>query len=198
MSVENRLQMFDPANQHWPLASAITKTVLSLAEYKSAKCIGIYLSMPDGELRTRQLLHDAFRQGKQVFVPYIRKISSLDEGKPSSVMDMVSLESQEDYEALTPDAWGIPSISGSSIGVRRHILGEASDTANSFHDDVSVSSSDCLPLKQKGTEILDMIVMPGVAFDTSLGRLGHGKGFYDYFLERYHRSNPASMPFLGA
>jgi 5-formyltetrahydrofolate cyclo-ligase len=31
---------------------------------------------------------------------------------------------------------------------------------------------------------LDLIVVPGVGFDHSLNRIGHGKGFYDRFIKQ--------------
>ena len=36
-----------------------------------------------------------------------------------------------------------------------------------------------------------------VAVDTSMGRLGHGKGYYDSFITEYIAKTGRSRPFLG-
>ncbi|KAJ6021533.1 hypothetical protein N7540_007037 [Penicillium herquei] len=87
-----------------------------------------------------------------------------------SVMDMLALESMTEFESLQPDSWGIPSLQPTQVPGRRNGL-----TDNG----------------------LDLIVMPGMAFDQEFRRLGHGKGYYDHFLTRYSEHSK-KMPFLVA
>ena len=149
--------------------------------------------MPKGEVSTSSVVHDAFEQGKQIFVPYIHKM----EGPKSrrSVMDMVILHSIEDYENLKPDAWGIPSVSEATVHDRQRVLERNLGSLESNWQPISdiEDSNESRSMENGG---LDLIVMPGVAFDRGLGRLGHGKGFYDYFLERYQHSKNGPMPSL--
>lgn len=139
-----------------------------------ANRISVFLSMPSAEVQTDEIVRHALALGKQVFVPYLHKSpfpSSPDRPMPARVMDMVRLNNVQDYESLKRDKWGIPSIDPATVQERHRILG----------------TSDRKPSDQP---LLDLILMPGVAFDLApnsreIRRLGHGRGFYDLFLERY-------------
>jgi len=143
----------------------VFRNLQNLKLYQDSKRIGIYLSMPTGELQTDSIVRHALGAGKQVFVPYLHKVQEPSSDKIKSVMDMVNLKSLSDYEGLKRDSWGIPTTEKHTLKEREHTL-------------------------VKGGEGLDLILLPGVAFDTDpdtgfVRRLGHGKGFYDYFLHRY-------------
>jgi len=159
-----------------------------MPEYQSAHRIGVYLSMPNGEIATSAIVYDAFRQGKKVFVPYIHDVAVQTPSQPKAVMDMLSLDSEDDYRSLSPDKWGIPTLGEGSIARRENCFG-------------GTGAKDVQPGRTGNNEIgLDLVVMPGMAFDSKMARLGHGKGFYDYFLQRYQEKSDMvrrKMPFLG-
>lgn len=126
--------------------------------------------MPSAEVQTDAIVRHALAAGKQVFVPYLHKSTLQIPDAPARVMDMVRLANLQDYESLKLDSWGIPSVDPATVHQRQHILG-----------DPDAQDSD--------QAVLDFMVVPGVAFDFdeagSVRRLGHGKGFYDFFINRY-------------
>lgn len=161
-----------------------------MPEYQSARRVGIYLSMMVGEIATAPIVRHALENGKQVFVPYTYKSPlPTPSGHPSSVMDMVLLHSWDDYKSLEVNHWGIPTPSEDSISTREGYFGEVWRTG-------SVG-------RIHPSEELDLILVPGMAFDVERRRLGHGKGFYDFFFHRYQEDRilkdgrKAKMPFLG-
>jgi 5-formyltetrahydrofolate cyclo-ligase len=158
--------------------SAVFKSILNFRPYQEAKRIAIYLSMPTGEIQTDAIVRHALGSGKQVFVPYLYKPSNPPPDTPRSVMDMLDLRSLSDYDSLERDSWGIPTIGPDTVDEREHVL-------------------------SKESQPLDMILMPGVAFDIDpksrfVRRLGHGKGFYDYFLHRYMQNRGSHVKEPGA
>ena len=138
--------------------------------------------MPTREVTTKPIVLRSIEHGKKVFVPYLYR----GQGKEPTLtlMDMVTLHSKDDYDNFPPDKWGIPTPPKDSVSKRLRCLGS--------HDEEVAE-------KRERFNGMDVIVMPGVAFDKSFQRLGHGKGFYDIFLEQYRERSGlgGKMPFLG-
>jgi len=149
--------------------------------------------MPSREVSTYEIVLHAIDNGKIVFVPYIHQNRTDTSHKPISMMDMLALHSKEDLESLKPDAWGIPTLDESSVASRENALsGHGIDNV--------VTGVNRAPATSHGLG-LDMMLVPGVAFDMENRRLGHGKGFYDRYLQRYKDTvasrSEARMPRLG-
>ncbi|KAK5138200.1 hypothetical protein LTR08_004895 [Meristemomyces frigidus] len=170
--------------------------IAALPQYRAAQRISIYLSMPTREAQTDALLRQAFADGKDVFVPYIHApaapATSSEAGTEKArkgkgkVMAMLRLHSIAELSALDRDAWGIPTLPAPSLHQRDNALG-GSGPAPLTHDVESESTS------ARG---LDLIVVPGVAFDPSGARVGHGAGFYDSFLTRCCADGEGRRPYL--
>jgi 5-formyltetrahydrofolate cyclo-ligase len=148
--------------------------------------------MPAREVSTHDIVVHAITHGKSVFVPYIHRTQNNGSQKPKAVMDMLALHSTEDLRSLRPDAWGIPTLDEDSVVSRENAL--SGHGLGNF-----VTSDQWTP---SGSEVrgLDLMLVPGVAFDTQNRRLGHGKGFYDRYLQRYKdivsSDSTAQMPRL--
>lgn len=71
---------------------------------------------------------------------------------------MYPLSSLSQYEALEINKWGIREFTPDQI---EHFVREQDE--------------------------LDVIIVPGLAFDGSGRRIGHGRGYYDRFIEQVER-----------
>ncbi|OJT08848.1 hypothetical protein TRAPUB_275 [Trametes pubescens] len=88
--------------------------------------------------------------------------------KERGIMDFLQIFGEHDLRTLPAGQWGIREPDEVRNGVRRP------------------SALALSPTGQSGSaEPLELIVMPGMAFDRSLSRLGYGRGFYDRFLAAY-------------
>ncbi|KAL5284744.1 MTHFS family protein [Megaselia abdita] len=124
----------------------VTKKILQTDEFKNAKGISLYLST-SGEVDTTEILKVSFQQNKAVFVPTYS----------GNVMEMVRLNSWEDYDNLPLTKWNIKQPELDNI--RENAM--------------------------EGKHNLDLFLMPGVGFTTKGERMGHGMGYYDKYLTRY-------------
>ena len=158
-----------------------------MPEYQRASGLSIYLPIAGRELSTWEIINDAFDRGKTVFAPYLHQTTESNQERPKMVMDMLQVKGMEEMDALILDRWGIPTMSEDSASGRTNCLGGI----GTGQQDIKNSHN---------TMGLDMIIIPGMAFDKYFGRLGHGKGFYDYFLDKYKKSmslKSLPMPQLG-
>jgi 5-formyltetrahydrofolate cyclo-ligase len=174
---------------------AAQNVIMSMPGWKQAKRVGIYLCMPTSEAQTYALVRDAFKHDKAVFVPYIHAEFNTDARNPDEqadaaakppkkkkVMSMLRLNSLNEYENLESDSWNIPTLPKADLDSRENAKGSKSLAGVSSGED------------QGG---LDVIVMPGVAFDHHMNRTGHGAGYYDKFLTDFCKDQQRQKPLLG-
>ncbi|RSH84051.1 5,10-methenyltetrahydrofolate synthetase [Saitozyma podzolica] len=167
-----------------------------------ARSVACYLSMAHGELRTNGIVSEVLRRGTPLFIPYLPPPSSSSSTSssthsPSAVapqiatparpvpheMRMLRLYSPEDMQRCPLDNWGILDPGE----YRRDVPEEQHER----REDVSLTEA-----ALDGTAPdLDLILLPGVAFDEECNRLGRGKAYYDRFLASYTSSRKS--PLLG-
>lgn len=136
--------------------------VYELPEYQQAKTVGLFLSMPKGEIQTDSIINHAIGCGKVVYVPRVGA------NFEHADMEMIPCPTVPDFYATWPrNKWQIPEPPPEVI--------EESGIAAKPGD-------------------LDLIIVPGLAFDARGGRLGQGKGYYDRFLAKMRSHQNATTP----
>lgn len=86
-------------------------------------------------------------------------------GSKSEDMKMIEIFSYQEIQQFPKDKWGIPD-----------------------------PPPDLVIERPDGTfeNAIDLVLLPGLIFDKNCGRIGHGKGYYDCFLERLGKAYGAS------
>ena len=137
--------------------------LFDMPEYKTAQSVGLFLSMPKGEIVTDTALARVLDDKKTLYVPRV----GLDFEKCD--MDLIRVEDGDEKEDISHgidaarrlfyhdwprNKWGIPEP---PLDVD-HTAAQPGD--------------------------IDLLVVPGLAFDDKGGRLGQGKGYYDRFITK--------------
>jgi 5-formyltetrahydrofolate cyclo-ligase len=153
--------------------------LFQLQQYTTANSIGIFLSMPGGEIQTSSAIARMIQDKKSLYVPRV----GLDFDNPD--MDMIrcdeyiqtslssKLHDNDDdnkskkkmfYDGWPRNKWDIP------------------EPPLPIQDDDDDNASPLLVVAKQGD--IDILIVPGCAFDKAGRRLGHGKGYYDRFIAK--------------
>lgn len=137
--------------------------LFQLPQYQSASSVGFFLSMPHGEIQTRDAIQRmVYQDGKTLYVPRVGLDFELCD------MDLVRCDSSNATTATACDS---------------------SSSRKLFYDDWPTNKWGIPEPPSSNTDIatpgdIDLLIVPGLAFDCNLHRLGQGKGYYDRFIAK--------------
>jgi 5-formyltetrahydrofolate cyclo-ligase len=144
------------------LSRSIVGKFMSMPEYAAASTVMFYIDVRS-EVRTRHILP---RVLTKIIPNYATKYRNIDKKvvvpwcNDDGELELFHLESMDELET------GMYGILEPSQELRR------------------------LPQKQVELKELDLIMVPGVGFDATGARMGHGKGYYDKLLENARQDTP--------
>lgn len=79
---------------------AASKRLIESDEFREAKSVGVYVSMPNMEIHTEYIIRTCFEQNKSLFLP--RCYYDTAPGRKKNHMSMIQMASFEEVEALEP------------------------------------------------------------------------------------------------
>ncbi|MBQ8678947.1 MAG: 5-formyltetrahydrofolate cyclo-ligase [Treponema sp.] len=162
------------------LTENLTEKITVLAEYKNSPLILAYI--PDKlEADCRPVISDALKKGKKVAVPKV-DFEALKDGR--SEMNFYFLEEGKSLEdQLEAGAYGILEP---KADLKKLVWGLAGQKAGEGCPAEGVAENRKAGWSEGETS--PFMLVPGVAFTKDGKRLGHGKGFYDIFIEKLQKA----------
>ncbi|MEE3235627.1 MAG: 5-formyltetrahydrofolate cyclo-ligase [Candidatus Latescibacterota bacterium] len=133
-------------------SAIICQQIRSWDVWEDASCVHIYVTGKRNEVDTVPIIRDSLSSGKRVFVPQIGLKGRTPLRNISVGRNSISVMEISCLEELVDEYWGIPQP-----------IFEAEKKETDW------------------TEI-DLVIVPGLAFDQSGNRIGYGSGYYDRFL----------------
>ncbi|PKI84067.1 5-formyltetrahydrofolate cyclo-ligase [Malassezia vespertilionis] len=141
----------------------ILARLLAMPAYVNAEAISVYLSMPSGEVETWDMCSQILAHGKRLYIPRFSTVGTGEGFAFTRDMNMLRVFSEDELRrGLLRNSWGIDEPTPKYMDAPREDALEP-----------------CT-----GGQGLDLVIVPGVAFDRQGGRLGHGKGYYDRYIQR--------------
>ncbi|GAA5882227.1 hypothetical protein JCM3774_000970 [Rhodotorula dairenensis] len=166
--VAHRLKLV-PAPSLAEQSRLVVDRLVSSATFRHAASVSCYLSLPHSEVQTDTLIRLALDHGKRVYIPYC----PLDQDK--TTMRMLRLRNSDHFDSLLPNRWGIRQFDPKEVDSLEDVDRFASENESN---------------RDGG---LDLLILPGLAFDPMRRRLGHGRGYYDRYINTYCLDYPRTF-----
>ncbi|BGO99049.1 hypothetical protein NBRC10513v2_000150 [Rhodotorula toruloides] len=168
--VQQRLKQLPPATV-LAESQAVLDRLFASPYYTAAQSISCYVSTPSGEVQTDSLILRGLDEGKRIYIPYC----PIDD---KTKMLMLRLRDKSHFEGLKENRWGIRELDPSEVDS----LEDGSLSSLSAFGRTSPHLLVLATAANPPSPGLDLIVVPGLAFDPYRRRLGHGRGYYDRYI----------------
>lgn len=147
------------------LSSDIREKLFLTESYRKCKKLFTFVSF-QSEVDTQEIIRQALRMGKQVYIPRV-------EGKAMNFYEI------SDLKDLLPSQYGV--------------LEPADDETKRYLSDMDKSISTrepfCNPYNIINVNNINLMLLPGLAFDRKGNRIGYGAGYYDRYLVTHPEAN---------
>lgn len=142
----------------------LAEQLFALPVWQAAKCVGLYASAPD-EVVTDSIIQSALDNGKIVALPKVTSNPVI----PAQVG--IQKTNNQQSTLIWHTIASLDDLEIGAFGIREPKI-RTRDEGQGTKEVAGLAS-------------LDLLLVPGVAFDLAGGRLGYGGGFYDRTLQNF-------------